>query len=118
MSGITASILLRSAFTVADTGRVTRILRDLADDVTETRKGRHWEFTVDNAHASLSVLSTSDYDFDFEDDLLANSLLFEQAPEAFLLSFGSSRDSDREACSLLVARLIESFGGIHCGFGA
>lgn len=115
MSGLIATVLLRSLFTPADTGRVTDILRNITDDVTETRKGRHWDFVVQNAAASLSVLSTSEHVYDFEDDLLANDLLFDNAPEAFLLCFGTRRDCDRDTCSKLAAQFAESFGGINCG---
>ena len=41
MSGMTYSVLVRSAFSASDSGRVTAILREMADAVTETRKGRH-----------------------------------------------------------------------------
>ena len=117
MSGLTATVLLRSSFTPADTGRVTDILRTHSDRVTETRKGRHWDFVVHNAAASLSVLSTFEHSYDFEEDLLANDLLFDDAPEAFLLCFCLRRDCDRDTCSKLAVQLAESFGGINCGLG-
>jgi hypothetical protein len=117
MSGVTASVLLRSAFTPSDSGRVTQLLRAIATDVSDTRKGRHWDFTASNAIASLSVLSTFEHAHDFEDDLLAHDLLFEDAPEAFLLSFATGRECDRALCAELAAKLADSFRGINCGFG-
>ena len=103
MSGVTASILLCSAFTPSDTGRVTQLLRAVAADVSEARKGRHWDFTASDAIASLTVLSTFDHAAEFEDDLLANDLLFDDAPDAFVLRFTTSRDCDRELCGLLLS---------------
>jgi hypothetical protein len=116
MSGLTASVLLRSAFTAVDSSRVTQLLRDLTEHVVETRKGRHWQFTVKNAVASLSVLSTLEHDYDFEDQLLAHDLLFDDAPDAFVLSFGTRRDCDRAVCSRIAAELADLFEGIDCGF--
>lgn len=115
MSGHTASVLLRSAFTAVDSGLVTQFLRGLTDDVFETRKGRYWEFTVENAAASISVLSTLEHDFDFEDQLLAHDLLFDDAPDAFVLSFGTRRDCDRANCEKIAAELTDLFKGINCG---
>jgi len=117
MSGVTASVLLRSPFTPADTGRVTQLLRAIASDVSETRKGRHWDFTASNAAASLTVFATTKHASEFEDDLLANDLLFDDAPDAFVLAFPTSRECDRDLCGLLAAKLAETFGGINCGFG-
>jgi len=115
MSGLTASVLLRSAFTEVDSGRVTQLLRALTDNVIETRKGRYWDFTVKNAVASLSVLSTLERDYDFEDQLLAHDLLFDDAPDAFVLSFGTRRDCDRTNCEKIAAELTDLFKGINCG---
>lgn len=115
MSGLTASVLLRSAFTAVDSGRVTQLLRSLTEGVSETRKGRHWQFTVNNAVATLSVLSTWEHEYDFEDQLLAHDLLFDDASEALLLSFGTSRDCDRAACSGIAAELADLFKGVNCG---
>ena len=117
MSRVTASVLLRSAFTPSDSGRVTQLLRAIATDVSDTRKGRHWDFTASNIVASLSVLSTSEHAHDFEDDLLANDLLFDDAPDALLICFPTSRECDRELCAELAAKLADSFGGVNCGFG-
>ena len=116
MSGLSATILLRSLFTPADTGRVTDILQGIADHVIETRKGRHWKFVVQNTAASVSVFSTSEHSHNLEDDLLVHDLSFDDAPEAFVLSFGTRRDCDRNTCSKIAAQLTESFGGINCGF--
>ena len=117
MSGLIATVLLRSSFTPHDTGRVTRILRSVADNVTETRKGRHWSFIVENAVASLSVLSTSEHACDFEDQLLERDMLFEDAPDAFLIAFGTRRECDHETCSRLAVELAKAFDGVNCGFG-
>jgi hypothetical protein len=114
MSGITKFVLLRSAFAPADSGRVTDLLRQHADDVTETRKGRHWNFVIGDAVVSLSVLNTARHKYDFEDDLLENDLDFDDAPEAFLLSFPTRRECDHEKCIVLSRRLAELFGGIVC----
>ena len=105
MSGVTATILLRAAFTPADTGRVTQLLRAVSPEVSESRKGRHWDFAVTDGTASLSVLSTIDHAADFEDDLLANDLLFEDAPDAFVLSFPTGRECDQDLCHLLADKL-------------
>lgn len=115
MSGISASVLLRSAFTAVDTGSVTDFLKQHGDDVTETRKGRHWTFVANNAVASLSVLHTATHEYDFEDDLIRNGLDYDDAPEAFVLTFPTRRECDREKCALLVRDLAETFGGIACG---
>ncbi|MGB4711761.1 MAG: hypothetical protein WBH50_25550 [Fuerstiella sp.] len=115
MSGLTTKVLLRSAFTASDSGRVTQLLRAIAPDVSEARKGRHWDFTVSNAVVSLSVLSTSDHEQQFEDELLANGLLFDDAPDAFLLTFPTNRECDREICAELAAKLADTFEGINCG---
>lgn len=116
MSGVTASVLLRSPFMPSDTGRVTQLLRAIANDVSEARKGRHWDFTVSNTVASLTVFATSQHASDFEDDLLANDLLFDDAPDALVISFPTSRDCDRDLCGLLSEKLAETLGGINCGF--
>lgn len=116
MSGLSASVLLRSVFTAVDSNRATRLLRSLTENVVESRKGRYWEFTVDNAAASLSVLSTLEHDYDFEDQLLAHDLLFDDAPDAFVLSFGTRRDCDRANCEKIAAELTDLFKGINCGF--
>lgn len=108
MSGLTACVLLRRPFTPADTGRVTQLLRELVDDVSETRHGRHWEFTSQNTAGLLSVLDTSEHADDFEEQLVANDLLFDDAPDAIVLSFGTQRDCDREICATIAARLTES----------
>lgn len=117
MSGITASVLLRSPFTPADTARATQLLRAIANDVSESRKGGHWDFTASGTAASLTVFATSKHASEFEDDLLANDLLFDDAPDAFVISFPTSRDCDRDLCGLLAAKLAETFGGINCGVG-
>jgi len=116
MSGLIASVLLRQSFTPADTGRVSNILRSVVDGVSETRKCRHWEFVVQNATASLSVQSTFEHAHDFEDQLISNDLLFDDAPDAFVLCFVTRRDSDIATCAKLAALLAESFGGIDCSF--
>lgn len=115
MSGLTASVLLRRPFTPTDTCRVTDLLRQHADDVSETRKGRHWIFVVDNATASLSVLNTATHPYDFEDDLIDNDLDFDDAPEAFLLAFPTRRELDYDKCVVLARDLAEMFGGVDCG---
>jgi hypothetical protein len=118
MSGVTASVLLRSTFTLSDAVRVTQLLRAIATDVHEARKGRHWDFTAASAIASLSVLSTYEHADTFEDDLLSHDLLFDDAPDAFLLAFPSNRDCDRELVAELAAKLADFFGGINCGVGS
>lgn len=115
MSGTTAFVLLRSAFTPADSGGVTDLLRRYSDDVKETRKGRHWTFVVENAEVSLSVLNTATHQYDFEDDLIDNDLHFDDAPDAFVLAFPARRECDREKCNLLARDLAEMFGGIVSG---
>lgn len=114
MSGLIASVLLRRAFSPADTGRVTDLLRRHADDVTETRKGRHWTFVANNAIASLSVVNTATHPYDFEDELVANDLDFDDAPEAFMLAFPTRRDCDHDKCMVLARNLAELFGGVDC----
>lgn len=116
MSGLIASVLLRSAFTAVDSSRVTQLLRSLTEDVVESRKGRYWQFTVKNAVASLSVFSTSKHEHDFEDQLLAHDLMFDDAPDAFVLSFGTRRDCDRVNCAKIAAELADLLEGINCGF--
>ncbi len=115
MSGMTASVLLRSRFTEADSGIVTAMLRKLVDGVTETRKGRHWEFSICGAIASLSVVDTKDRSFDFEDELIRNNLLFDEAPDAMLLSIGTRRDCDRELFTIIAERLSAELNGVDCG---
>ena len=112
MSGTTAFVFLRRAFTPADSGDVTDLLRRHADDVKETRKGRHWTFIVANAEISLSVLNTAAHRYDFEDDLIDNDLNCDDAPEAFVLAFPTRRECDRDKCNLLSQELAKRFGGI------
>jgi len=112
MSGTTAFVFLRRAFTPADSGDVTDLLRRHADDVKETRKGRHWSFIVANAEISLSVLNTAAHRYDFEGDLIDNDLNCDDAPEAFVLAFPTRRECDRDKCNLLSQELAKRFGGI------
>jgi len=115
MSGLVATVLLRKTFLSEDAGRVTDILRTFADDVTETRKGRHWDFVFNNTVASLSVFSTSQRAYDYEDLLLANDLLFEDTPEVIEIYIGTKRECNREMCSKLSEQLSQCFDGINCG---
>lgn len=110
-----STVLLRQTFTPVDAGLVTDLLKRLSDDVSETRKGRHWTFTVNNALAELSVLNTAARPYDFEDDLIDNDLEYDDAPEAFVVAFSTRRDCDYEKCKRLASELTELFGGIDCG---
>ena len=115
MSGMIATVLLRSRFTDIDSGMVTEILRRHFDRVTQTRRGRHWEFTVSGASASLSVFDTMERAYDFQDDLLRNGLLFDDAPDALLLCIGTRRECDREAISAFTKMLSSELNGVDCG---
>ena len=114
---MTGSVLLRSAFTAADSALATSILCEVAEAVTDTRKGRHWECVAAGASVTISVQATEKYDFDYEDLLLQHNLLFENAPEAFLIDCGLRDPRVREWCCDLAARLADEFDGINCGFG-
>ena len=115
MSGLFASVLLRSAFTPADTSGVTELLRRYADEVTETRKGRHWTFVVNDAVGTLSVLNTAKHPYDFEIDMIENGLDFDDAPDAFVLAIPTRRECDLEVSTALIRDLANIHGGIACG---
>ena len=116
MSGLNGSVLLPSAFTAADSARVTSILSQLAETVHDTRKGRNWECVVAGTVVTISVQSTEKHDYDYETLLLQHSLQFNDAPEAFLIACGHRNPRAREWCCNLAARLADEFGGIDCGF--
>lgn len=117
MSGMTYSVLVLSEFSPSDSGRVTGILREMADAVTETRRGRHWDCAVHGIAVSLQVRSTKKHDYDYEDDLLKHGLLFDDAPEAFLITCGVRNHRLHDWCSDLGRRLTTEFDGVDCGFG-
>jgi len=112
MSGITAFVLLKSAFTPSDSGRVTRLLQRFAEGVSETRKGRHWTCVVNDVVVSLSVVNASPDFFDFQDQQIENHLAFDGAVEAFVLSFPIGRECDQEKCALLSHHLAKLVGGV------
>lgn len=116
MSGMTGCVLLRSVFSAAQSGLATSILREVAESVTDSRKGRHWECGVDGSIVWVSVLSTEQHDYDYEELLLQHNLLFEDAPEAFLIACGVRDPGVRQWCLDLAARLADEFDGIDCGF--
>lgn len=89
MSGVIATVLLRSPFTPADTRRVTRILLEHAGETVASRKGRNWVIETSNNSASVAALSTEDdaIAYGFEEKLAAHDLGFEEAPDAIVISF-------------------------------
>jgi hypothetical protein len=115
MSGLTTSVSLRRAFTPTDSGVVTELLRRHANDVKETRKGRHWTFIVDDAEATASVLNTARHHHDFEDILIEHNLEPDDAPDAIIMAFPTRRECDHENCFRLVRELAEALDGIDCG---
>ena len=112
MSGAIASVILRSPFTVVQTGLVSRLLNDHAFDVTATRKGRHWDFKDGESHATLTVFETRDHP-DFHDDLLNAGLTTDDAPEIVLIAYPS--ETDRDACGRLAALVSDLLAGFNRG---
>ena len=112
MSGISASVLLRSPFLVQDSARVTTLLREVASDLKETRKGRYWEFTINNRRGIFYVVDTDHPDWDFLDLLIEAGWDFDEEPAAIILSFFTRGDREWEICEELPRRLAEVLGGI------
>ena len=112
MSGISASVLLRSPFLVQDSARVTTLLREVASGLNETRKGQHWEFTINNRRGILYVVDTDHPDWDFLGVLIEAGWDFDEEPAALILSFLTRGDREREICEELPRRLAEILGGI------
>jgi len=105
MSGTTASVILHTPFTVADTGLVSQLLRGNATDVTETRKGRHWEFTESGSRASLAIFETAGR-VEVEADLLDAGLLANDVPEIVVITYPSKHD--RARCSRIAALVAQN----------
>lgn len=114
MSGAIATVILREPFTASHTGSVSRLLRDIATDVVETRKGRHWEFTDAGSRASLTVFQTCDR-ADFHDDLLDAGLATDDAPEIVVIDYPLKRD--RESCERLAPLVADLLVGLNRGVG-
>ena len=114
MSGAIASVILSSPFTVAQTGLVSQLLRDHTSDVTETRKGRHWDFTDSGSRASLTVFETHDRP-DCHDDLLDAGLTTDDAPEIVVIAYPSK--TDRDACERLAVLVSNLLAGLNRGVG-
>ncbi|TWU50755.1 hypothetical protein Poly51_40480 [Rubripirellula tenax] len=114
MSGAIASVILRSPFTVAQTGLVSQLLHDRASDVTETRKGRHWDFTDGRSRATLTVFETHGRP-DCHDDLLDAGLTTDDAPEIVVIAYPSK--TDRDACGRLAVLVADLLDGLNRGVG-
>ena len=112
MSGAIASVILRSPFTVAQTGLVSQLLHDHTSDVTETRKGRHWDFTDSGSRASLTVFETQDR-LDCHDDLLDAGLTTDDASEIVVIAYPSK--TDRDACERLAVLVAHLLAGLNRG---
>ncbi|MEO1529889.1 MAG: hypothetical protein AAFX06_31125 [Planctomycetota bacterium] len=112
MSGATASVILYSPFTAVQTGLVSRLLHEHASSVTETRKGRHWEFTDGASCASLTVFETRDRP-DCHESLLKAGLTDDDAPEIILIAYPLR--ADRDACEKLAAVVAELLDGLNLG---
>jgi hypothetical protein len=96
-------------FSVEDTGLVSQLLRNYAAEVSETRKGRYWEFTDSGSLASLTVLKTAD-NAEFEDELLNAGYLPEDVPEALVIAYPSK--DNRDACIQLAQLMVTELSGI------
>lgn len=107
-------MILRSPFTAVETGLVSQLLRNHAIDVTETREGRHWDFTDSQSRASLTIFETKDRP-DFHDELLDAGLTTNDAPEIVVISYPSKRD--RDACAKMAALVAELLAGLNRGVG-
>ena len=113
MSGLTEAVLIPRNFEPADSGCVTSLLQTLFDEVQETRKGRHWRLAMEGRAASLTVVSTVDRLFDYEDALLDAGCMPEDMPEAFEIVFGCSGEHDRQLCESLSKKLEQEFNGVR-----
>ncbi|MEM7456340.1 MAG: hypothetical protein AAF456_18485 [Planctomycetota bacterium] len=114
MSGAIASVILRSPFTVAQSGLVLQLLSDQTSDVAETRKGRHWDFTDGGSRASLTVLETHDRP-EYHDDLMDAGLTTDDAPEIVVIAYPSK--TDRNACRRLAVLVADLLAGLDRGVG-
>ena len=112
MSGSTATVILRSPFTLAHTGLVAQLLREHTSKVSETRKGRHWDFTDGNSRASLTVFET-DGRAEFEEDLLDAGLLPDNAPEIVVIAYPLK--ADRDSCGRLAELVAKQLSGLSLG---
>ncbi len=63
----------------------------------------------------LDVQSTEKHDYDYEELLIQHGLLFEDAPEALLITCGVRDAQVGEWCKDLAERLTLEFDGINCG---
>ena len=127
MSGCVARVLLRSRVPEWRLGEVAATLGKLSSDVCIARRGTHWDFAADpdpnNAsrdwhaprHYTLDLVDTETHDYDWESTLLAHDLLFEDAPEGFVLNGPIGDSLDRDFCRALSLQLAEQFGGFDLG---
>ena len=114
MSGAIAGVILRSPFTVADTGLMLQLLRDHTTDVAETRNGRHWDFTDSGSRASLAVVDTS-CRAELHSQLADAGFSTDEAPEIVMIAYPSKHD--RDACARLADHVAKRFTGINRGVG-
>ena len=112
MSSATAIVSLRSPFSLADGGLVDQILRELMTDVSDSRKGRHWEFTDGQSRGSLTVFETEDRD-EFEGDLLDARLLPDDAPEIVVIAYPLK--TNRDSCGRLAEIVAKKLSGVYRG---
>lgn len=117
----TIIVLLRAPLATWRLGEVEAILRPVASDVATSRKGHNWTFVVchsSETHESgvrqprvftLELVGTEAQGALWGDILLEHNLLFEDAPQAFLISAPTTDPRDRAICRQMAQRLATQF---------
>jgi len=122
MSGLVSRVLLRERLPDFRYGEVEALLREVASDVRDTRKGRHWDFDAASqpdataSHTfSLTIVTTTERWYDYEDDLLERELDYDDVPEAIEIHAACSDDFDYSICLRLSKEFTDLFSGIDLG---
>jgi hypothetical protein len=111
MGSWTGVVLLPKHFTPDQCSDVEESLREVSDEIRDTRKGRHWRALIGNAWYSIDIEATDFPDNDVEVFLLEHDLDLNVVPDQLIVNSPTKSQEHRDVVELLCQRLAERLKG-------
>jgi hypothetical protein len=115
MHGNVAVVMFRQAFDPSASGDLDRFLRSHCANVRDSRKGRYWEFELEQCDITLLVEPTQKSPWEYEDYILQLDLDFNDVPEAAIISASRGGPEMRERLTRFAESLARQLNGISLG---
>lgn len=115
MHGNVAVVMFRHAFDANASGDLDHFLRSRCENVRDSRKGRYWEFKLEQCDITLLVDPTQKSPWEYEDYILQLDLDFNDVPEAATISASRGGPEMRERLTRFAELLAQQLDGISLG---